>query len=163
VVQQSGALLETVLLRNHRLGESDSMGVLAADTFLEYLSAEELSRVEKTIAYDEIYVSIEEEAESHFLKLKAPIKQGAVLGRVGYRLDGADLFSGDVLAARDAESRTFRTDFAYRADKVRAAVFSVQALPFWISGFMLVVLVLMIAVRSNRRKKRSYYRLRNRY
>ncbi len=172
-IQQKDAVLEAAELYDPKLGESKTMDMLGEDEFIGYFSKEELSRIEKEIIYKEHKIAIpekneekdnEEEASESKIKLLLPIKEGDVLGTISYKLDNEVIFKGNIIASRDAEERTFKTDVQYYYRLFIDNAFTLKAIPGWI--MIIAVLFLIISFFRGirrRRRRRDLYTLRRRY
>lgn len=161
-VQEKGVALEKVLLQKQKLGESRTLEVLGADEFIEFLSIDEVNKIKHSIEYDEEFLA-DEQSEDGDILLKAPIEKDAVIGKIVYTLGEAPLFEGSVLAARDVEKRTIKSDITYYIGQVRKNAFTFSALPFWIGGVVIILVIAKIIQLRNRRRNRNFYRLNKRY
>ena len=165
-VQTKESMIATLPIANFKLGESETIELYAKDEFIDFLSKDELSRIQREAVYSDTYIAPSEAEDSSaepVLKLKAPIVKDAVLGKVTYTLDGQKLHEGDILASADVEERTFKSDVKYYSDKVRHAVFSVKAIPFWIGAVVLIAAIVFVISLLRKRKNRNFYKLNKRY
>jgi len=168
-VQTADTQLENVPVSNPRLGDTGYVRTRAAGYFSMYMSYDELSRVERTIEYDENLVVAPEDiilpeegspprpAELSETTISTPVAVGDVIGQIFYTLDGEIIFQDDIIALDYAEERTTSADFDYQVDRFREWLFSAEAIPYWaavIGGFMLIIIIIVAIVRAKRRKAR---------
>ncbi|MDR3239412.1 MAG: D-alanyl-D-alanine carboxypeptidase [Clostridiales bacterium] len=170
-ILQAGGSLEKVQLDSPRLGESDTMDVLAQSGYTDFCSQDELLRIERALTYDEKYLApapAKADAETDVpapARMRLPIQKGDVLGKASFTLDGKTLFETNLLAAADAQKRTLQSDTQYYWSHFKSQIFTVSALPYWVGGFAaLLGLAAFLAYRSitrarRMRRKRSAFRL----
>lgn len=182
-IQEKDERLDIAYVANHLLGESSELEVLANETYVDFLSPEELSALTRSITYNDAYrytepaeaketkdtLSFEETAAAEAgRRLAAPIEKDALVGTVTYTLNGTVVFEGTLRAASDVAERTFDTDTDYYLKQFTDNVFTVKALPYWFGGVGLLVGIIGIAAalagRRNRRRDRWHdNRPHNRY
>ncbi len=162
-IQSVGQELGAAVLSNNKLGESDLIKVVAKSEFIEFLSNEEANKIQSNIEYKEEFIEKNEDVENVSLKLKAPINKGDILGKITYTLDGKEIFSDDVLAERDVEARSFQSDFLFYFNKTKNAVFSIDAIPFWIASIVAIAITFIIVSKIRSRRNRNFYKLKKRY
>jgi D-alanyl-D-alanine carboxypeptidase (penicillin-binding protein 5/6) len=161
-IQKSGQVLEAANVVNTRLGDPNTLNVLATADVQNFMSEDEAGRVVRTLTFDD---SVKAQAPSGGAStaLAAPIAKGADIGTVTYTLDGQTIYEGPVKAAADMLVRTRATDAHYYIQKVKTAVLT-TALPFWVgAAVLLAAVVLVIVVIARRRRRRSSFSLMRRH
>ncbi len=171
-VQAPNTIIDTVALAETQLGQPTTLEVVAQNGFSDYLSMEELSAIEKVVAFnetfmasDEIRQKMEEEAlPADATLLTAPITKGDVVGQVTYTLNGKTIFTDNLLATNDVALRTFKSDMTYYTAKVKSAVFSLAAIPFWLGGLAIIVILVAVIrrIRIRNRRRAHHYTFRKR-
>jgi D-alanyl-D-alanine carboxypeptidase (penicillin-binding protein 5/6) len=154
-IHASREVLTQMPIANPRLGEAESVDVLAGGDVTQLISDEELERLEQVITYKTEYVS-EENAEA----LTAPFDKDAEIGEVTYLLDGQTLYTGAVLAAAEALARTSESDVDYYIGQVKENIFTMKAFPYWFgfTGFLVGIIGITAAIASRRRNRRDHWR-----
>lgn len=160
-IQEKGQVLGQIGIDNPRLGDAEKITAVSNDTFTSFMSKDELSWIVKEIKYNEELIA--PATDTADFKLKTPISVNDVIGKVSYYLDGELLFTGDVISQDEALQRTFSTDTDYYFNKFKAAVFSVNAIPYWIGGIIIIIVLILIIKSANNRKARRSSILRKRY
>ena len=158
-VQQAGQFLSHVLLHNAPLAENDSLEVLAYEDFVMLLSQEELDRLEVTITFSEAYTVPYEELNTYFTRLRTPIEEYAVIGRITYRLDGLEIYNGPVVAGRAVSERSYVDDVRYFFRVTRQKVSVVTLLAIF-AVILLTVAFFMVNAHIAKNKKRYQYKMR---
>jgi len=161
-IQTKAALLGSVALSNIPDEAEPSLTITAADDFSYFLSKAEYARVVREIEYDETLLAHDDETDAALDPpvLTAPIPAGAKVGKVSYTLDGEKIFEGYALASREADARPPEADKFNLVSFITANALTPAAIPYWISGVLLVTLAViftgMAAGRKQRRRGRYY-------
>ncbi|MDR2899608.1 MAG: D-alanyl-D-alanine carboxypeptidase [Clostridiales bacterium] len=194
VVQEGDFIIDTIQVHNPKLGEESDLEVKALGSHTEFLSEDELNSIERDIVYDEakVYKHTAEElaaekeealklaekegleyaiSEDEPVEITLPVKEGEVLGYVSYTLNGAEIYRADLVSTRSADERTKDTDREYYINYIKANMFTVRAIPFWIGGLVILgliitliaVIIRAIFIRKRRRRDAYTFSKRRRY
>ncbi|MCL2015908.1 MAG: D-alanyl-D-alanine carboxypeptidase [Defluviitaleaceae bacterium] len=178
-ILQTNEYIETIFVTNAMLGGPTTLEVLASEDFTILLNQEQLAALERTIIfYDELLATAENMQNAYeppyFIRLldsdepeetlgltalMAPITENTPLGRIIFTLDGETLFDGEIRAATTIEERSLDSDMDFYIALFTGAVFSADAMPFWLgaAGVLIGIIGICIAVSERRRSKRSWY------
>jgi len=152
-IQEALAVLGEIYVHRPQLQEPETMEYFITEPVDAFLRHDQKDRIVKDITFtSELLVDDPE----HIITLRTPIEEGQVLGRVTYSVDGEILYTGFFTAARDAGERTFATDVDHYWEIVSSALFSREAIPYWIIAFLLLIILSYIIYRIVRIKKSSY-------
>ena len=153
---ETGRHVETMVVSNAKLGGPGILDVQVYGDFTALLSQAQVSRLERTVAFDNERIVYDEDDS---IKLMAPIEENEILGSIIYSLDGRILFEGELRAAATVEERTLDSDMDFYIALVRDNIFSVRAIPFWMgsAGLLVGIAGASLAIAERRRSKRSWY------
>jgi D-alanyl-D-alanine carboxypeptidase (penicillin-binding protein 5/6) len=148
-------ILAQMTIANPRLGETETVDILAGGDVAGLLSEDEIKRMERTITYKEEYISADNPEA-----LAAPFEKDAEIGEVTYVLDGETFYIGTVLAAAEAMPRTSESDVDYYIGQVKDNIFTMKAFPYWfgVAGFLVGIIGIAVAVASRRKNRRDHWR-----
>lgn len=158
---QPGELVGRIEIYDPPLDDEGVMEFFAMDYGKYFLSYAEFDRLERVIEFlPEFVNTIYDEAlgEEHIL-LMPPVEEGQIIGTLFYKLDGEVIFKTALYAARDAAERTTARDIDYFMSRVRNTFFSARAVPFWIAGasvLMLLTVLIILARNAIKRKRRHF-------
>ena len=158
-VQEDGITLGTIEVSDPRLGDETTLTYYAVGAFDMYLNTEQIENIVRDVTIDKARiappVTDEETGETDSTpRILAPITEGEVIGSVAYSLKGEILFTGEVVAGRTVEERTYNTDMDFYIAELKAAAFSVKAIPYWIAGILVPILIIVLIVTLVRRSRR---------
>ena len=158
-VVETVQLIDTILVSNAMLGESNLLDVVSADDFTMLLSQNQLSRLAREIIIEEHFIA---ENDEDGIILLAPIEAESVLGKIIYTLDGQVVFEGEIKAYNTVWERSLDSDMDYYIAFIRDNIFSIRALPFWLGGIGILIGIagIYLAVAERRRSRRSRYGMR---
>ena len=131
-----------------------------------FLSEQEMGRLVRDVdILPEFLLDVYDDDTGEYTRMfVAPIEEGQVLGTISYELDGEIIFSTALYAARGVTERTTVRDIEYFMNRLRQIFFTSDAIPFWIAGVSVLILlaVLIILARNSIRRKRrnNRYKLR---
>jgi len=157
-ILEDGQHMQTVVIANAKLGESDILDVFATGEFSALLSLDQLERIERSVIFNEEFV-YEELNYYGNTSLLAPIGENEVLGTVLFTLDNQILYEAELRSAATVYERTLDSDMDFYIAFVRDNIFSVRALPFWTgsAGLLVGIAGVTWAISERRRSKRSWY------
>ena len=157
-ILEEGQHMGAVIVANAMLGGSDILDVVSPQSFITLLSQDQMSRLERTVIFDENFI-YEEENYYGIVTLAAPIEKGEAVGNIIYTLDGRTLFEGEILAADTVKGRSLDSDMDFYIAWIWDNAFSLRALPFWmgIVGILVGVVGVSLAIAERRRSHRSWY------
>ncbi|HOL16435.1 MAG TPA: D-alanyl-D-alanine carboxypeptidase family protein [Bacillota bacterium] len=99
-VVEKGQVVATAALSGQSKGEKAEVPALAGTGYEDILSVEEISRLEQIITWDSRLLSGKDKT-----RLKAPLKEGQVIGLARYILDGQVLFETELLSGSAVRAR----------------------------------------------------------
>jgi len=157
--------LKSVSIENPRLGDDDIMEVISTMGHTLLLGID--ASVTHEIVFDEEFVVMTAESESGNVDettyerqtvLRAPIEEGEIVGTIRYFANGAVIFEAPVIAGREVIERTFSSDIQFYRSAFSATVFSLRALPFWITGIIFILgFVRFFGYLREKRRIKAYY------
>jgi len=171
LIQEDGALLGTIEVSDPRLGDEHTLSYYAVGTYNVYLNEEQYGNIvcDVTIDRERIAPPVvnEETGETdNTPRILTPVTEGEVIGSVAYSLKGEILFTGEIIAGRDVEERSFNTDMDFYVAELKAAAFTAKAIPYWIVGIMIPILIIVLIValvrRGRKRKNGGRYHFNSR-
>lgn len=164
IIQEEFVSLEYAYLNRHRLVDRDYIELITIEEFGGVFSQEQIEAIQVEIIYLDRFMHVERiETEAGYEErraLRAPIIEGEIVANVVYTLNGEVIFESLLIASRDVYERTFISDVTYYFDVFTAVAFSLIAIPFWVAGFTLLLLIVRMVVRIKRRNARRYRRTR---
>lgn len=159
-VQTEGQVMVSAKqISNPRLGDDETLDLVAEQDVIRYLSKDELSRIQNKITINEELIAPQAEGGDGVEMLLAPLTTGQAVGTVTYTLDDEILYEGNIISPRLVEPRSLKSDLNYYKEKSIKAVFSLKAIPFWIGGAVAILFVVRSILRFNYRKRQR----RNKY
>jgi len=169
-IQEDGVQLGVIDVSDPRLGDETTLTYYAVGAYSVFLNEEQYGNIVCDITIDKTRIALpivdEETGETDDTpRIMAPITEGDVIGSVAYSLRGEILYTGDIIAGRTVEERTFNTDMDYYIAEMKAAAFSAKAIPYWIAGIMipiLIVVLIVALVRRGRRRNSGRYHFQGR-
>jgi len=150
-------LLDTVMIENPRLGDSDTLDIMLPEGHIALLSRAEYAAITREIIFDPLY-EVEHGGEyTGYTLLRAPIENGAAVGTVVYRTGGEVIFSAPVVAARQVQERTFDSDMDYYIALILGNIFTMRALPYWfgVFGTLFGIIGISMAISASRKARRA--------
>lgn len=151
-LQKKGEILAVEYIDNPMLGESNELELETSQDKKLFLNTFENDSIEKNIEYNSEFIS-ENTTEAGDRMLKTPIVKGDIIGEIIYSVYGEEVFRDNLLATRNVETRTFKTDMVYYWGKVKEFITSWKMIPSTI--VFLAVLAFIIRGINKHRKKRS--------
>ena len=149
-VIEGGSVIGEVLVQNPRLQDPDAMELIMLSSFYGFFSNHELENFNIDINF------IPDQLENGLLV--TPVYQGQILGRATYSIDGRVIYEGYFVAARDAESRSLASDRDYLLGRITAALFTREAVPYWIiAGLSLIIISNIVYKLAKRRRRQTSY------
>ena len=124
IIQEADVILEQVELQNYKLGEEDALEMITNEEFGGIFSQEQVNAMQYEIIFNQDLVAQNDEIGDKVIRLKAPIAKDEQIAKVIYTLENEVIFEGDLLATRDVEERTARSDFDYYLEQFKATAFS---------------------------------------
>jgi len=161
-IAREGEVLETVLIENPRLGDSEMLEIIATASYTALLSRFEYDELARVITFDPMLYERHEYEEP--IVLRAPIEYGEAVGTVSYILNGEVLFESAILPSREVIPRTFDSDMDYYLAIFFENVFTRRALPYWfgIFGVAFGIFGIVLAVKAHSRVSRKAVRTSSR-
>jgi len=142
-----------------RLDDDGYLEFFASQQGRIFLSNAELGRMEREIVFLSQFVTYNEDEEMMFT---APIEENQIIGNLTYTLDGEIIFTTSVYSSRYVYERDAAADIDFWLTRVNEIFFSSQAVPFWIAGIsvslLLMVLILLARNAIKRNKKDNKYK-----
>ncbi len=135
-VVDKGEMIDTRTVEKHAPKGPAEVEIIAAEEFTDLLHKKDISRIQKSIAWNEP-------------QLIAPIEEGQQVGQVTYTLDQHTVAQIDLITKHGIEKRTLRD-----------IIFSVQAVPYWLGTLGGGSLLVGIGSMLSKRKKHSGFRMR---
>ncbi len=99
-VVEEGQVVAAAALSGQARGEKGEVAALAGAGYKDILPVEQISRIEQVITWDKSLLSGKDKA-----RLKAPLKEGQVIGLARYILDGELLFETELLSGSAVRAR----------------------------------------------------------
>ena len=154
-IQQQDEQIDEVQIFNPRLGDYQTLAVLANDTHTSLLSHWEYDNLTRIITYNPLLIVSEERYayDDGTVRLQAPIIAGEVIGTVSYLYNETIKFQGNIIAARDVLERTFDSDMDYYIARFISTIFTTRALPYWFGATGMLVGVLGVGFAVSTRRK----------
>jgi len=148
-IAREGEILKTVQIENPRLGDPDTLDIIASESHTALLGRFEYYEISQIITLND------EQAA-----LRAPIEYGERIGTVSYVLNNEVLFESGIYSQYDVIPRTFDSDMDYYLAAFAENVFTRRALPYWfgIFGVAFGVFGIVIAVKAHIRVSRKAVR-----
>ena len=163
LIQESDIVLDSIELQNYKLSEESTLELITNEEFGDIFSREQVNAIQHEIVFHSDFVVKNEETDDDTIRLKAPIAKGDTVAKITYTLHDTVLFEGDLLASRDVEERTLRSDFDYYLAEFQSLAFSWLAIPFWLAGLAVIFVIAKIISFFNNRRNNHYRRIRRRY
>lgn len=139
-VLRPGQVVAEVRVANAHPQDSGVVEALAVNGYRDIFHAQDISRLEKEILWNEDIIGNKEEGE-----LLAPLKEGQEIGRVIYRLDGKTLVQSSLVAARNVPSRSILRNLVGG---------QYPAYVPWFLGLALIMLIFVLVYSAFRPKKK---------
>lgn len=149
-IARAGEVIETVIIKNLRLGDDETLKVLLSQDNTALLSHAEYAALTRIITFDPLlYVETYDASPTHAM-LRARIEEGMVIGTISFATNGDVLFEAPVLAGRAVEERNFDSDMDYYLALFFTNVFTRRALPYWfgVFGTLFGIFGIIIAVKA---------------
>ncbi len=153
--------LLTVNVSGNMLDKEPIADVAPIEDFKVLLSEEQYNNLIYKVNYLPEFVSTEVTEKGEPILL-APFSKGEVLGTITYTLDGAEIYTGNLVSGTEVLKRTFKSDLAYYFGVAKDFVFSWVFIPVAISTGTIVYLLaeqikkIRKKVRRNNGVKRNY-------
>ena len=149
-----GTIMGRLNVLDPRLGDYDYLEFYTNAEITHLLSLAELDRLQIRVDFleDLVYYYNDEQ------KFIAPIGQNDMVGQISHALDGEVLFVSNLYAYRTVYARTTASDI----DHYMGIFFSPSAVPYWVAGFLALVLLIIAYVTiknriRNMRARQSKY------
>jgi len=153
-IQTEGATVTSIGVSNTVKGSNDTLELTGVSKITDFAANDIADTLQKQITYDPKYLVTDEKTGAR--TLKAPIKQGDIVGKISYTKDGAAVYSSDIAASRDVAERTFGTDVSYYLKKARDAVFSPVGLGVIAAAAIVIIIAAIAGVRRRNRNDFRY-------
>jgi len=142
------------------LGDDGIMHFFATEHGAYLLSYAELNRLERQIIFTpQLLHTVYDTQGEHTQMLLTPIEENQAIGTLEYLLDGEVIFTAAIYAARYVEIRTPARDIDHFLTRINEIFFSASAVPFWIAGVSVAILMtvlIILARKAIKRNKRNY-------
>ncbi len=167
-IQKKGIVLDNLELENYQLGEKDNLNVFTDSEYTTFINFEQAKSIKPQITYNKELIAPKEEANqeeqnpSQKTKLLAPIAKNQIVGKIEYLLDGEVIYKANLLAQEEVLERTSESDFNYYFKQTKDFVFSINALPYWIALFIIIIIAIyfVVSYKKHRKRKRRLQRRR---
>lgn len=161
-IAREGEILQEVSIENPRLGDPDTVEIIASASHAALLSRFEYDELTRIITFNSLFYV---ETDDEKTVLRAPLEYGEAVGTVSYLLNGEVLFEAEIFAEREVLPRTFDSDMDYYLAAFVTNVFTRRALPYWfgIFGVAFGIFGIVLAVKAHHRAGRKAVRTPNKF
>ncbi len=150
VEYRQAGVAATANLAGHNRLKGDTLDLTIENPLSEYLTADEATKIETKIVYDN---------GGEFLQ--APVEQGEKVGEVQFLLDGKVIGEADAYASKAVGKANIFNLSIYYVKALFSAVFARENIKYTAGVFALIILIIIIILIRLKRKRR--YRIKGNY